>query len=73
MLGDRDPPDGLIAADLQPELAADRDRVVGPPRCRREPTADRGVTLGPLRGRLIAQELLDGASTDLLEPYRPAR
>ena len=32
-----------------------------------------GVTLGPLLGRLIAQELLDGASTDLLGPYRPAR
>jgi glycine/D-amino acid oxidase-like deaminating enzyme len=32
-----------------------------------------GVTLGPLLGRLIAQELLDGASTELLEPYRPTR
>jgi len=32
-----------------------------------------GVTLGPLLGRLIAQELLDGVSTDLLEPYRPWR
>jgi glycine/D-amino acid oxidase-like deaminating enzyme len=32
-----------------------------------------GVTLGPLLGRLISQELLDGAPTELLEPYRPTR
>lgn len=30
-----------------------------------------GVTLGPLLGRLIAQELLDGVATELLAPYRP--
>jgi glycine/D-amino acid oxidase-like deaminating enzyme len=32
-----------------------------------------GVTLGPLLGRLVAQEVLDGVPADLLEPYRPVR
>ena len=32
-----------------------------------------GVTLGPLWGRIVAAELLDGAVDARLAPYRPAR
>lgn len=32
-----------------------------------------GVTLGPLLGRLLAEELADGAASHLLAPFRPAR
>jgi glycine/D-amino acid oxidase-like deaminating enzyme len=32
-----------------------------------------GVTLGPLWGRVVAAELLDGVSDPRLAPYRPAR
>jgi glycine/D-amino acid oxidase-like deaminating enzyme len=32
-----------------------------------------GVTLGPLWGRIVAAELLDGVSDPRLAPYRPAR
>jgi glycine/D-amino acid oxidase-like deaminating enzyme len=32
-----------------------------------------GVTLGPLWGRIVAAELLDGAVDPRLAPYRPAR
>ena len=32
-----------------------------------------GVTLGPLLGRLIAEEIVDGASHAALAPFRPER
>jgi len=32
-----------------------------------------GVTLAPLVGRLVASEILDGLSIELLEPYRVSR
>ena len=32
-----------------------------------------GVTLGPLWGRVVAAELLEGALDSRLAPYRPAR
>lgn len=32
-----------------------------------------GVTLGPLLGRLVAEEILNGRSSDLLAAFRPAR
>jgi len=32
-----------------------------------------GVTLGPLWGRIVAAELLEGAVDQRLAPYRPAR
>ena len=32
-----------------------------------------GVTLAPLVGQLAATEILDGATVDLLEPFRPSR
>lgn len=32
-----------------------------------------GVTLAPAIGRFAAEEILDGASIDLLAPYRPSR
>ena len=32
-----------------------------------------GITLSPLIGHLAAMEILDGASVDLLKPFRPAR
>ena len=32
-----------------------------------------GVTLGPLWGRIVAAELLEGAVDPRLAPYRPAR
>jgi glycine/D-amino acid oxidase-like deaminating enzyme len=32
-----------------------------------------GVTLGPLWGRVVAAELLDGVLDPRLAPYRPAR
>ena len=33
----------------------------------------RGVTLGPLWGRIAAAELLDNVADARLAPYRPAR
>ena len=32
-----------------------------------------GVTLAPLLGRLVAQEVVDGEATMDLEPFRPTR
>jgi glycine/D-amino acid oxidase-like deaminating enzyme len=32
-----------------------------------------GITLSPLIGQVAAMEILDGASVDLLDPYRPSR
>jgi glycine/D-amino acid oxidase-like deaminating enzyme len=32
-----------------------------------------GVTLGPLLGRLVAEELASGEPPELLTPFRPAR
>jgi glycine/D-amino acid oxidase-like deaminating enzyme len=32
-----------------------------------------GVTLAPLIGRLISDEIIDGRQSKLLEPYRPTR
>ena len=32
-----------------------------------------GITLSPLVGQLAAMEILDGASVELLKPYRPSR
>ncbi|MDP8974517.1 MAG: FAD-binding oxidoreductase, partial [Actinomycetota bacterium] len=32
-----------------------------------------GVTLGPLLGRLLAQEILSGEVDDLISPFRPDR
>ena len=32
-----------------------------------------GITLGPLLGRLVAEEILDGRSADLLAAFRPSR
>ncbi len=32
-----------------------------------------GVTLGPLLGRLVAEELIDGRSSPLLATFRPDR
>jgi glycine/D-amino acid oxidase-like deaminating enzyme len=38
-----------------------------------EAVAHSGVTLGPLLGRLLAREILDGAVDALVAPFRPAR
>jgi glycine/D-amino acid oxidase-like deaminating enzyme len=32
-----------------------------------------GMTLSPVIGQLVAMEILDGASVDLLDPFRPSR
>ena len=36
-------------------------------------TSNSAVTLGPLWGRIVAAELLDGVADPRLAPYRPAR
>lgn len=38
-----------------------------------EAVAHSGVTLGPLLGRLLAREILDGEVDALVAPFRPAR
>jgi len=38
-----------------------------------EAVTDSGVTLGPLVGRLLAQEILTGMAGALLAPFRPDR
>src|SRR5262249_46096306 len=38
-----------------------------------EAVTDSGVTLGPLVGRLLAQEILTGQAGALLAPFRPER
>jgi glycine/D-amino acid oxidase-like deaminating enzyme len=56
------PPDGLPIVGFVPGL--DRFYVV---------VTHSGVTLGPLLGRLVAQEVRDGATEARLAPYRPER
>ena len=36
-------------------------------------TMHSGITLGPVIGRLAAEEILDGQNAALLDPYRPGR
>ncbi len=32
-----------------------------------------GITLGPIIGRLLTQEIIDGTVDTLIAPYRPSR
>ena len=56
------PSDGLPSAGADPALAGYYEAVT-----------HSGVTLGPLLGRLLAREILDGAVDPLLAPFRPDR
>ena len=56
------PEDGLPCVGAVPELPGYYETVT-----------HSGVTLGPLLGRLLTREILDGEVAGLISPFRPAR
>jgi glycine/D-amino acid oxidase-like deaminating enzyme len=56
------PEDGLPCVGAVPELPGYYETVT-----------HSGVTLGPLLGRLLTREILEGEVAGLISPFRPAR